>query len=137
MKGDLTRLIEIIKRLPEKAVKELLIEAEIKKEECEKEEKEKVPECPHCEGENVVKNGSGHGKQTYICRSCKKSFTITSKTIMEKSHSGEAVWKEIMRDTIKGVGIDTTAENLDMRHATVFNMRHKIFLPIHLATVKI
>ena len=126
MQSNVTRLIEIIKRLPEKAVEEVLKEAEPQKEKWEQEEKERVPPCPQCEKESVVKNGSGHGKQTYLCGNCKKSFTMTTKTIMENSHNGEAVWKEVIRDTINGVSLDTTAANLDMHHETVFNMRHKI-----------
>ena len=45
---------------------------------------------------------------------------------MENSHSGEAVWKQVIYDTINGVSIDKTADRLDMHHETIFNMRHKI-----------
>ena len=126
MKNSLTELMEIIKRLPEKGVEELLENAKKIKNEVEAEEENIRPKCPHCKGENVVKNGRGHGKQTYICRNCTKSFTQTTKTVMENSHSGEAVWKQVIRDTINGVSIDSTADNLSMHHETVFNMRHKI-----------
>jgi transposase-like protein len=45
---------------------------------------------------------------------------------MFNSHSGEAVWKQVIRDTLNGVSLDATAVNLAMHHETVFNMRHKI-----------
>lgn len=136
MKNSLTELMEIIKRLPEKSVEELLEKAKEIKEENEKAEETIVPKCPHCEEPNVVKNGRGHGKQTYKCRSCKKSFTKTTKTVMENSQSGEAIWKQVIRDTINGVSIDETAENLVMHHETIFNMRHKILYSLEEAQNK-
>ncbi len=46
--------------------------------------------------------------------------------IMCNSHYGEAVWKQVIRDTVNGISIDDTAYSLDLHHETVFNMRHKI-----------
>jgi transposase-like protein len=126
MKNNLKELLEIIKRLPEKSVEELLEKAKEIKEEVKKEEEKETPNCPHCGEEKVVKNGRGHGKQTYICRECKKSFTQTSKTAVENSHMGEAVWKAVIRDTINGISLEETAGSLDIHHETAFNMRHKI-----------
>ena len=133
MKNTLRELMEIIKRMPESGVEELLEKAKEIKEEAEKAEETAVPECPNCGGEKVVKNGRGHGKQTYICRRCGKSFTKTTSTVMENSHMGEGVWKQVIRDTINGVSLEETAGNLLMHHETVFNMRHKILYSIEAA----
>lgn len=133
MKNSLTELMEIIKRLPEKSVEEMLEKAKEIKEENEKREETRVPKCPYCEEGKVEKNGKRKGKQRYICRKCKKSFTKRTKTVMENSHSGEAMWKQVIRDTINGVSIDETAENLSMHHETIFNMRHKILYSIETA----
>jgi transposase-like protein len=73
-----------------------------------------------------VRNGHKHGKQAYRCRGCGKSFVETTKTALFNSHSGEAVWRQVIRDTVSGVPIDETAGNLGLHHETVFNMRHKI-----------
>jgi hypothetical protein len=73
-----------------------------------------------------VRNGQKHCKQAYLCRVCGKSFVETTKTAFEGSHSGEAVWRQVIRDTVNGVPIDETSGNLELHHDTVFNMRHKI-----------
>ncbi|MDR1536528.1 MAG: hypothetical protein LBU32_00745 [Clostridiales bacterium] len=36
------------------------------------------------------------------------------------------VWKQVVSDKVNGVSIDKTAENLELSHAAVFNMRHRV-----------
>jgi transposase-like protein len=126
MEGTLGELIEIAKHLPEKALGEAIAQISALKEQYEKAEKEGVPPCPHCNGEKAVRNGHKSGKQAYLCRECGKSFVETTKSALCNSHCGEAVWKEVIRDTVNGVSLDETAEKLTLHHETVFNMRHKI-----------
>lgn len=30
--------------------------------------------CPHCESDKLVKNGYRQGKQSYLCRACRRQF---------------------------------------------------------------
>ncbi len=30
--------------------------------------------CPHCASEKIVKNGHRNGKQSYLCRDCRRQF---------------------------------------------------------------
>ena len=122
----LREAIELLRRMSEKGVTQALEKIREVKRECDEEEKGEIPECPHCNAEKVVKNGHKHDKQAYICRSCGKSFVETTKTALYNSHSGEAAWRTVIRDTVEGVSLDETAENLELDHKTVFNMRHKI-----------
>jgi hypothetical protein len=47
-------------------------------------------------------------------------------TAMYHSHSGEAVWKQVICGTVNGIPIAArTVANLGMRHETVVTMRHK------------
>ena len=126
MENTLTDAIDILKRLPEKGVEKALEMLRDIKAECDKEKKSTVPKCLHCGGERIVRNGHKHGKQAFLCHCCGRSFVETTKTGLFNSHSGEAVWKQVIRDTVNGVSIDKTADNLFMHHETVFNMRHKI-----------
>ena len=105
MDNILAEAIEILKRLPEKGVVKALEAIQEIKDECDKEKKSSVPPCPHCGGGDVVRNGHKHGKQAYLCRVCEKSFVETTKTGLFNSHSGEAVWKQVIRDTVSGVPI--------------------------------
>jgi hypothetical protein len=45
------------------------------------------------------------------------------------------VWKQVIRDTVDGVSLDRTAENLDLPHSTVFHMRHKILYCVEQAVL--
>jgi transposase-like protein len=144
MESPLIESIELLKRLPEKGVEKALEVLREIKEEIDKEKKSISPDCTHCGGSRVVRNGHKHGKQSYLCRHCCKSFVETTKTAFFNSHSGEAVWKQVIRDTVNGISIDKTASNLELHRDTVFNMRHKILFcleqedlvnPIHLEGV--
>jgi len=126
MENILTKAIEMLKRLPEKGVEKAFVALQEIKTECDSEEKTTPPSCPNCGSENIKRNGHKHDKQAYMCQDCKKSFVETTKTTLFNSHSGEAVWKQVIRDTVNGVPLDETAENLDLHHETVFHMRHKI-----------
>ena len=116
--------------MSEKGVEKALEQLREIKTECDEEEKEAIPDCPHCKGNKVVRNGNKHGKQAYLCRSCGKSFVTTTKTMLFNSHFGEALWKQVIRDTVNGISIDETAEILGLHHETVFNMRHKILFSL-------
>ena len=126
MNGKLVEAIEMLKRLPEKGIEKALEQLREIKDECEKEENKGAQPCPHCGGVRVVRNGHRNGKQVYLCRECCKNFVETTKTGIFGSHSGAVVWKQVIADTVNGVSLDKTAENLLLHHETVFNMRHKI-----------
>jgi len=126
MNSKLIQAIEVLKQLPEKGIEKALEQLREIKDECEKEENAETRPCPHCQSKKVVRNGHKNGKQAYLCRECRKSYVSTTRTGIFGSHSGEAVWKQVIADTVEGVSLDKTAESLLLHHATVFNMRHKI-----------
>lgn len=119
-------LISLVKELPEESFTEVFefIE-EIKNRYDESKESSPVV-CPRCKATNYVKNGKQSGKQTYLCKSCRKGFAETSTSAISGSHSTDSVWKAVIYDTVNGISIDKTAKNLELTHQTVFNMRHKI-----------
>ena len=124
--ATLAEIIEMVKGMPEAYLEETLQKVKEIKEKAESEEKATEKECPKCGSSKIVCNGRKHKKQSYVCRECGRSFSQTSKTAMQGSHSGATVWKQVIRDTVEGVAIDKTAETLGLHHETVFNMRHKI-----------
>jgi transposase-like protein len=126
MENKLTTLIDLVKHLPEKCLDQAIESLEKIKGEAENEAEGETPDCPHCCGKNIVRNGKRRGNQRYLCRDCGKSFVRTTGAAVYRSHSGEAVWKQVIRDTVNGIPIDRTAANLGMGHETIFNMRHKV-----------
>ncbi|MDD5849600.1 MAG: hypothetical protein PUE64_09785, partial [Firmicutes bacterium] len=93
-------------------------------------------ECPVCHtSSHVVRNGHKHGKQTFLCRACEKSFVTASSTSLSGSHYSSDVWKAVLADTLMGVFLDDTRDGLDLQHirishTSLFFMRHKIMLAL-------
>jgi len=50
----------------------------------------------------------------------------TVNTLLYHSRTGEAVWKEVLANTLGFVSIDKTAKRLGLSYNHVFHMRHKI-----------
>jgi transposase-like protein len=119
-------IIELAKGLPEESFEETYEKLREIKERTEQEKKSVLVVCPFCGSVNIVRNGKRHKKQAYLCKDCAKTFVETATSAIAYSHSGETVWKQVIRDTVDGVSLDKTAESLDLTHSTVFNMRHKI-----------
>jgi len=130
MNALLIEAIEMIKRLPQSGLEKAVESLKDIKSDCDREKKNLVLPCPHCGSFNVVKNGHKRKKQAYLCKECNRSFVETTNTVFENSHSGETVWKQVIADTVDGVSIDETADNLNLHHETVFNMRHKILFAL-------
>ena len=130
MASKLSDAIKVLKRLDEKGVEKALELMREIKSECDREKNIDMPRCPRCADENIVRNGRKCKKQAYLCRSCGKSFVETTGTVLYNSHSSEATWKQVVEDTVNGIPIAETAENLDLHHETVFNMRHKVLFCI-------
>ncbi len=125
MESELAKLNRLIKQLPEDSVAEVVkIVEEIIEENTSKE----IPECPHCKAGSslVVRYGRNGSKQRYRCNSCGKHFGDRTKTAAASSRCGEAAWKQVIRDTLTGVSLDSTAAALSVTHRTAFNMRHKL-----------
>ena len=86
--------------------------------------------CPHCKSSDIVRYGKMGGQRRFRCKSCKKTYVATTQTALQASHYGEAVWKQLIDDTICGKSLDKTAADLKMSHATAFAMRHKLLIAL-------
>ena len=135
MEITLKELIKLVKDIPndyfEKTYEKLMEIIEEAQANAEKESKNVV--CLECDSKAVVRNGKRHGKQAYRCKNCGKTFVETATSAIQYSHSSETVWRAVISDTVDGISIDKTAENLDLTHDKVFNMRHKILFCIEQA----
>jgi transposase-like protein len=128
--GTLVEIIALVKAMPESHLEKTLEKVKEIKEEADSEEGATQTRCPHCQSGSVKRNGKKRDKQQYLCLDCRKSFASTAKSAIQNSHSSVAAWKQVISDTVNGVSIDRTADNLDLHHGTVFNMRHKILYVI-------
>ena len=124
--ATLRDIIELVKELPEEYLAETFEKLKVIKEKAETAKASTPVTCLRCGSLNVVRNGKQSGRQTYLCKDCRKGFVETSTSAIAHSQSSATVWKQVIRDTVDGVSIDKTADSLDLAHSTVFHMRHKI-----------
>lgn len=81
--------------------------------------------CPHCGSNKVVRYGSYHGRQRYLCRACEKTFTDLSATALHYIHDKEK-FINAARFMLKGYTLSQSAQEVGINIATAFNWRHKI-----------
>ena len=46
-----------------------------------------ISSCPICKNNHSVKNGKRNGKQQFLCKGCKHSFSISTNTITFKKQT--------------------------------------------------
>ena len=128
MENKISQLIKLVQKLPEECLDDAIdyLSNKIEK----NAENRPVPACPHCKTESVTRFGHKGKQQRYRCKDCGKTFVENTNTVMYQSHCGEAVWKQVIRDTVSGVPIDDTAVSIGVSHSTAFQMRHKILLSL-------
>ena len=48
--------------------------------------------CPHCNSESISRNGKYNGKQRYICKNCRKTFTDFTNSATYRSKKSLDKW---------------------------------------------
>ena len=85
--------------------------------------------CPHCQSNKINKNGtSSHKYHQFICRNCKKTYTIRTNTIFYYSKKNINVWREYIELFSQGLSLRKIVAEMDnkINLKTAFYWRHKI-----------
>ena len=85
--------------------------------------------CPHCQSNKINKNGtSSHKYPQFICRNCKKTYTIRTNTIFYYSKKNINVWREYIELFSQGLSLRKIVAEMDnkINLKTAFYWRHKI-----------
>lgn len=83
--------------------------------------------CPLCGGIHIVRNGHrADGTQRFICRDCRKSFVVTTNSIVASTKKDLSVWEKYISCMMNGFSIRKTAEICGIHRNTAFYWRHKI-----------
>lgn len=92
-------------------------------------------ECPHCKGKDVVRiNGKSETVRDGLlrCKDCRKQFTVTVGTIMERSHITLRQWVQAFHSMCshkKGVSSLQLQRNLDLHsYRSAWHLTHRIRL---------
>lgn len=82
--------------------------------------------CPHCTSESISRNGKYNGKQRYICKDCRKTFTDFTNSATYRSKKSLDKWLKYAKCMIMGLSIRKSAKIVGINIATSFFWRHKI-----------
>jgi transposase-like protein len=84
--------------------------------------------CPHsdCQSIEVVKFGIRRGVQWYKCKSCGKTFSSVTNTLLSWTKKDFAVWKKYVKCMMDGRSVRKSAEICRVSVTTAFMWRHKI-----------
>lgn len=82
--------------------------------------------CPYCESDSVCRNGKYSGKQRYICKSCRKTFTDFTYSPSYNSKKPLEQWITYAKCMIAGYTLQRCAQETGISLATSFYWRHKI-----------
>ena len=90
------------------------------------------PICPHCgaTGDDVTKlEGSKHRPGVYQCNECREQFTVTVKTIFERSHIPLTKWMAalfLLTASKKGVSAHQVHRSLGISYKSAWFMMHRL-----------
>lgn len=89
------------------------------------------PVCPYCgEEENVVRLGGAAAKKGQVlCRPCRKKFTVTVRTVMERSKIPLTKWLmtfRLMASSKKGVSAHQVHRMLGVTYKTAWFLCHRV-----------
>ena len=82
--------------------------------------------CPHCKSNHIKRNGHKNNVQRYLCLDCKKTFNITTNTIVSSTKKDLSVWNQYIDCMMEGYSIRKAAEKCGINKSTAFEWRHKI-----------
>ena len=89
------------------------------------------PTCPHCGSvENIKRlDGKSHRPGLYQCNACREHFTVTVRTVMERSHVPLHKWVlafHLMAASKKGMSAHQLHRMLKVTYKTAWFMAHRI-----------
>src|SRR5258708_18341378 len=90
------------------------------------------PICPHCgtTGDDVTKlEGSKHRPGVYQCNGCREQFTVTVKTVFERSHIPLTKWLAalfLLTASKKGVSAHQVHRSLGISYKSAWFMMHRL-----------
>jgi transposase-like protein len=90
------------------------------------------PVCPHCgsTGDDVTKlEGKKHRPGVFQCNACREQFTVTVKTVFERSKLPLSKWLAalfLVTASKEGVSIHQIHRSLDISYKTAWFMMHRL-----------
>ncbi len=94
------------------------------------------PYCPHCgETEDIYEiGGKSHRPGLYRCRECRKQFTVTVGTVLERSHIPLHKWllaTHLLTSSKTGISIHQLHRLLRVTYKSAWFMAHRLREAMH------
>jgi transposase-like protein len=88
-------------------------------------------QCPHCQSETVVKNGTRRLQddsvvQYYRCRNCHRNFNERTGTPMARLRTPSQVVEFALKNRSEGMGARATGRVFDKSHTTVLRWEERL-----------
>ena len=96
-------------------------------------------ECPHCQHQDIVRNGSINKTPRFKCKGCTKTFSFNTNKLRYKSRKSRAVWSQYFDFMFQGLSLRKLEDAMDScgMHIclnTALYWRHKILSLLRQAT---
>ena len=82
------------------------------------------PQCPHCDGEYIIRHGRERGIQRYRCKGCKKTFRAATSTPFARLRHKDK-WETYHQCMEEGLTLQKASEVCDINIKTAFKWRHR------------
>ena len=85
--------------------------------------------CPFCGSVHIVRNGhikNDKNTQRFLCRDCKKSFVISSNSVVSRTRKELGIWQKYIECMIDHKSVRKSARICGIHRNTAFIWRHKI-----------
>ena len=89
--------------------------------------------CPYCGSQQIAKYGSNGNTKRFQCKKCKKTFSLFTGTILEKTKYDWLVWVKVVELLLDHKSIETIRDKLEkdfklkrIDYKTIYTWRHKI-----------
>lgn len=88
-----------------------------------------ISNCPHCNSNKIIKNGTRNCINRYLCKDCKKSFTYKTPSVISGIHKLNK-WNDFVDDflSLNLTSLKKIKKKLKISEQTVFNWRHKLIV---------
>lgn len=86
--------------------------------------------CPSCKDINYKKNGHKNGTQRYLCKKCKKSFSITTNTILRYSKITYQQLMLFIKCLLDSKSLNEISFELNISKTQVYYQEMKLFLAL-------
>jgi transposase-like protein len=88
-------------------------------------------QCPHCQSQQVVKNGKHHHQdgraiQNYLCKGCRKRLSERTGTPMARLRTPASIVSLALKMRTEGMGMRASGRVLEKSHVSIMGWEQRL-----------